>query len=353
MTLLLLIACSGDADPPSDTPPSTDTETTTDTSPTGDTATSTTTPTGTTGHTASTAATGDTGEPVVPYDCSAIPPLSSTEVVVASARGYNDVVFDLDGAMIGSNQTHLVRTIDPKTSATWVPNVGLAYKFDLLPGGDVVLSRGASQGGGILRVTPKGGQTLLATGLLTHGMAVSQDGYIWVATNYTAGAEALFRIDPDTDETELILDLSTDPPRDIAFHPDGDRLYWGTLNGGRVWAVDIDLATGLPSGDPEIVARVPEGWHDTVEVDACGNLYVGSVFESAIYRVFTDTTVEILVDWSFNDYGHGLEWGDPAGGWDDQAIYIAHPYVGSKVTELHIGVPGPRWPGEVLNATKL
>ena len=198
-----------------------------------------------------------------------------------------------------------------------------------------------------------GGQTLLASGLLTHGMAVGPNGYVWVATNYTAGATALFRIDPDTDDTELMIDLSFAPPRDIAFHPDGDRLYFGTLNGGTVWAVDVDPATSLLAGDPEQVARVPQGWHDTVEVDACGNLYIGSVFESGIYRVFTDGTVELLIDWNFTNYGHGLEWGNADGGWDDHAIYITHPYVGSRVTELHIGVPGPDWPGEVFSAGKL
>ena len=74
---------------------------------------------------------------------------------------------------------------------------------------------------------------------------------------------------------------------------------------------------------------------------------------SRTFCLFTDGNAEILIDWSFNDYGHGLEWGDPAGGWDEQAIYITHPYVGSIVTELHIGVPGPKWHGEVLNAGKL
>jgi len=347
--LPFLLACSNDPDPattPDGTPP-TETADTASTSPTGDTATSGTTPTGTT------ATTGDTGTPLPTYDCSAIPPLTSTEVMLEAPRGYNDVVFDLDGAMIGSNESSLIRATDPKTATILLPGVGQAYKFDILPGGDIVMARAASAGGGVLRVTAKGGQTLLASGLLTHGLAVAPDGFIWVATNYTAGVEGLFRIDPDTDETELILDASMAPPRDIAFHPDGDRLYWGTLSGGEIWAVDVDPKTFLPTGLPAQVAQVPEAWHDTVEVDACGNLYVGSVFESAIYRVFTDGAVELLIDWDFNSYGHGLSWGDAAGGWDEQAIYIAHPYVGSRVTELHLGVPGAKWEGEALNAGRL
>jgi hypothetical protein len=346
--LSLLLACGDRADDPVSSEESTDSSLSM--VPTGDTGGARTSQTG---HTGATANTGDTGAPLATYDCSAIPPLTSTEVLLDAPRGYNDVVFDVDGAMIGSNESSLIRATDAKTAAVWLPGIGQAYKFDRLPGGDIVLSRSAGEGGGVLRLTSSGGRTLLASGLLTHGLAVGPDGFLWVATNYTAGAEGLFRIDPDTGEAELVVDASMAPPRDIAFHPDGDRLYWGTLSGGEIWAIDVDLTTGLPSGIPEQVARVPEAWHDTVEVDACGNLYVGSVFESAIYRVFTDGTVELLIDWDFNSYGHGLSWGDPAGGWDEQAIYITHPYVGSRVTELHLGVPGAKWEGEALNAGRL
>lgn len=346
--LSLLFACGGGSGGPRPVASTVvGTADTAATTPTGHTGSPTGTPTGTTG------ATGHTGTVQLTYDCSNIPPVTSAEVLLDAPRGYNDVVFDLDGAMNGSNESSLIRATDGTTAAVWLPGIGQIYELDRLPGGDIVMARAAGTGGGVLRVTAKGGQTLLASGLLTHGLAVAPDGFIWVATNYTAGVEGLFRIDPDTVETELVLDASMAPPRDIAFHPDGDRLYWGTLDGGEIWAVDVDLTTGLPTGTPEQVARVPEGWHDTIEVDACGNLYVGSVFESAIYRVFTDGAVELLIDWDFNSYGHGLSWGDAAGGWDEQAIYIAHSYVGSRVTELHLGVPGAKWEGEALNAGRL
>jgi hypothetical protein len=184
------------------------------------------------------------------------------------------------------------------------------------------------------------------------GLAGGPDGEVYAATNYTAGAAGIFRVPVDGSSPELLVDASFDEPRDIAFSRDDSRLYFGTLNSGKVWAVSFDAAMNVV-GYPEEVAQVPQAWHDTIEVDACGNLYVGSVFESAIYRVFTDGTVQLLVDWSFNDYGHGLEWGAARGGWDPLAIYVTHPYVGSLVSEIHLGVPGAKWPGEVLNGATL
>ena len=305
----------------------------------------------------SSAATGDstpldTASQLEPFDCATVPFEAGPEVLLEAPRGYNDVVFTDDGTMVGSDTEALVRASSATTSELFVPGVGLVYKLDRLEGGDIVMSLGASAGGGVLRVTPSGGSTLLASGLLGHGMAVGPDGSVFLATNYTAGIDAIFQIDPDTGDAEMVIDASIAPPRDIAIHPDGTRLYWGTLDGGDVWAVDLD-ASGRPVLPAVRVAQVPNGWHDTVEVDACGNLYVGSVFASAIFRVRTTGEVQTLLDWSFDNYGHGLEWGDAQGGWNDRAIYVTHPYIGSRVTEVVVGVPGPDYRGPVLPEGKL
>ena len=351
--LWLLLACTAPLDDPSRPGPigsvvgdATAADTATD-PPTGGTA-----PTGRpTQLSGATAVTADTAPPRPTFDCRQVPEQPGVEVMLDGPRGYNDVVFLDDGDLVGSDESALLRSATAADREVFVPGVGQIYKLDCLPDGDLVMSRSESAGGGVLRVTPDGGQTVLAAGLLGHGMAVGPHGAIWLATNYTAGAEAIFRIDPATGDAELMVDATFAPPRDIAFHPDGTRLYWGTLNGGEIWGVTLD-ASGAPLPDAQLVATVPEGWHDTVEVDACGNLYVGSVFESAIYRVFTDGRLQLLADWSFDDYGHGLAWGE-GGAWDEQTIYVAHPYVGSRVSELFLGVPGPRWDGEVTHSGRL
>jgi hypothetical protein len=88
-------------------------------------------------------------------------------------------------------------------------------------------------------------------------------------------------------------------------------------------------------------------------VDACGNIYVESFYGWKIYRIHADLSVTVLMSWSFDDYGHGFEWGVAEGGWDEQAIYITHPYIGERVEEVVMGVPGRAWPGTVIGGTTL
>lgn len=304
--------------------------------------------------TGSTGTTGDTATaPPSAFDCASIPAVPSSVTALDAPRGYNDLVFDLDGAMIGSDQSSLVRATGATEAAVYAPTVGMVYKMGRLPGGDVVAARSAGAGGGIARVTPKGGVTLLGTGILGYGLAVGSDGQIYTATNYTASGDAIVRVDPDSGAWEIVVEAAAFPPRAIAFSRDFSRLYWGTLNGGGVYAIDLDAYLD-PVGPAELVATLPEDWHDTLEVDACGNLYVGSVFGTQIFRVRTDGTIEVFIDWaSFDDYGHGFEWGDAAGGWNEQAIYVTHPYVGSRVSEFVIGVPGAQWTGDVIGGATL
>ena len=144
-------------------------------------------------------------------------------------------------------------------------------------------------------------------------------------------------------------------PRAIAFSRDWSALYIGTTSNGEVYRVDLD-ANGDPIGDPVLLTLVPNSWHDTVEVDACGNIYVGSVFSTTIYRIHADLSVTEFIAWSGGfggPYGHGLEWGKALGGWNDHAIYVTQPYIGSRITEYDIGVPGRDWPGTVVGGVTL
>ena len=206
--------------------------------------------------------------------------------------------------------------------------------------------------GRVIKVSPQGVTEPVAFNLNGYGLAIGNDGMIYVATNYTSVGDAIVRVDPDSGEVTEVVDASAYPPRALAFNRDFTVLYFGTSNGGYVYRVDLDVNLNAIA-DPELLTIVPTGWHDTVEVDACGNVYVGTVFGSSIYRINADLSIDTILDWSFNDYGHGFEWGDPAGGWDEQSIYISHPYIGSRVDVVPIGVPGAAWYGEVLNAHTL
>ena len=166
--------------------------------------------------------------------------------------------------------------------------------------------------------------------------------------------EKLFAENPEWkgEFAEQIIDCSPYPARAIAFNRDFTRLYFGTLSGNGVYGVDLD-ANLDPIGDPVLIRAVPDSWHDTVEVDACGHIYVGSVFSSSIFRINADLSVTEIIDWTFNTYGHGFEWGDETGGWDPLSIYVTHPYIGSRVDTFYLGVPGAHWPGTVIGGFTL
>jgi hypothetical protein len=286
------------------------------------------------------------------FDCSTMPDMPGPAVNLEAPRGYNDLVFDLSGQMIGSDENVFWSATDPDNASIYATGIGRVYKMGLLPGGDVVAARSNSEGGGVIRVDANGGTTVLAPGLNGYGLAVGSDGMVYLATNYTAGAEAIIRIDPVTGDAEQIIDCSLFPARAIAFNRDFTRLYFGTLNGNGVYGVDMD-ANLDPIGDPVLIRNVPDSWHDTVEVDACGNIYVGSVFSSSIFRINEDLSVNEIIDWDFNTYGHGFEWGDANGGWDELSIYVTHPYIGSRIDSFYLGVPGAHWTGIVIGGFTL
>ena len=283
-------------------------------------------------------------EPLPTFDCSTVPemPLSNTQL--DAPRGYNDVVFDADGAMIGHDGNAFIKATSP-TDATALALAGqTVYKMGYLDNGDVVA---ATDTGTIVRVTPAGATSVVASGINGYGLAIGSDGMIYVGTNYTFVSDGIVRIDPATGDSELWLDASAYPPRAIGFSRDFTVLYFGTLNGGDVYKVELD-ANLDPVGDPQLVVTLPAGWHDTLEVDACGNVYVGAFFTWSIYRINVDLSIDRILQWDFNSYGHGFEWGSADGGWNEQAIYVTHPYIGSRIEEVEIGVPGAHWVGEVI-----
>ena len=286
------------------------------------------------------------------FDCGTIPAMAGPAVNLEAPRGYNDIVFDAAGAMIGSDENVFWRATDADTATAYATGIGRVYKMGILPGGDVVGALSSGEGGGFIRVDAAGGKTQIVPGLNGYGLAVGNDGMVYLATNYTGGAEAIIRVDPDTGDAVEIIDCTPYPARAIAFNRDFSRLYFGTLDGGEVYGVDLD-ANLDPIGDPVLIRNVPQAWHDTVEVDACGQIYVGSVFSSSIWRINMDLSITELIDWDFNTYGHGMEWGSAVGGWDEMSVYITHPYIGSRVDSYEVGVPGAHWVGNPIGGVTL
>ena len=108
----------------------------------------------------------------------------------------------------------------------------------------------------------------------------------------------------------------------------GAAVAWGTI--------PVDEAGGIGDLGPYI---------DGLGVDACGNVYVAEVATDALYRIPAEGGEgEVLIDWGFDDYGHGLEWGSGIDGWDPLSLYLPQPYDDHTVVQVEIGVPAKPMP---------
>ncbi len=67
-----------------------------------------------------------------------------------------------------------------------------------------------------------------------------------------------------------------------------------------------------------------------------------------LLRITEAGEVSVLVQWSDEDYGHGLIFGNGVGGFRNDALYLPVPYNGNKVLEVVVGIPS-RAAGLVLD----
>ena len=121
----------------------------------------------------------------------------------------------------------------------------------------------------------------------------------------------------------------------MTFGKDYDTLYFGTLDGLYVVAVDGD---GTPLGSPQPWADKPgPGELLGMGVDRCGNVYILHDGRRLLRYPATggspETLLELPSGWMTN-----LQWGSGIGGWDDQSVYLTDR--GNDVFyEVVVGVP--------------
>ncbi len=292
--------------------------------------------------------TGDTGEPkkLPSFDCSTVlskGPLK--EVFLEAPRGRDDVAFDAEGAMIGSDNDVLWRATSPTEAEVWAPGVQKVYQMDYLHDGDLVT---ALSTGELIRVSPDGVDSVIVADAHCYSVVVGKDGMV-----YCSARMGIKRVDPDTGEKEILIKGKDYKPRAMNFSRDWSVMYFGTQNSdGEIHRVELDEDMNLIS-EPEVLVADTGGWHDSLNVSACGNIYFTGVFGTYMGRVNADLSVDVLLDWDFQNYGHGIEWGVARGGWDEMAIYQPHPYIGTVVAEVVVGEPGRAWEGEVIGGHTL
>ncbi len=258
-------------------------------------------------------------------------------------------MFDNNGAMIGSDNSALIIATSAEDSQIYAPATGMIYKMGYLPNGDIVATTNELT---IITIATDGSHTVLVTDFDGYGLAVGSDGMVYAGTNYTSDTPEIIRVDPSNGDVTQFIDATDYAPRGLEFSYDYSTLYFGTLSDGYVYRVPLDGNLD-PVSDPELLVTIPVGWHDTLEVDACGNLYVGSFFGHQIFRVDANLDITRIMQWDFDNYGHGFEWGSAVGGWDEFSAYVTHPYNGCWVDEVQVGVPGRAWSGTAIGRVVL
>lgn len=348
LLIAVLLACSGGDDPePTDSditepvdsgdtaivPVDSATETGT-TSPTGD--TGTTLPTGSTG---STASTGDTGTlPVI--DCAALSPTPLSAGPVSGARAYHGIAIT-DGKLYGTDGSNLIEADGYGGSSVFLPGTGRMEQLDVMSDGTIV----GISGSDIVQIFPTGGLTVLASVSNAYGIRVGPDDKV-----YVADWSRITRIDPATGTVETWLDGGGVSPKVLDFSVDLTKMYIGSISdGGRVYEVDLD-ANYDPIAAPRVFASTPNTWHDGLEVDVCGNLYVAEYYERAMYRISPSGSVtEYFSPSDTSLYGHGVVFGNGEGPFDQMSMYIPQPYNGDTVSVIETGVPYRTYTGPVIN----
>jgi len=290
--------------------------------------------------------------PVV--DCDLVPeePLSQTRL--PGVRGYHGLAFDDAGFVVGSDGSSLIRADREGNAEVWVPGLGGLQQMTYLPDGDLLVSSG--EDGGLYRVTPSGGLSIVAPDLHAYSVLLGPNGYVYSGTTLGPASPEIMRTDLETGEMTVFARLEEGVgARSLNFNRDHTLMYVANAGGlatGSVFQIPLDEDLE-PIGDPELLGDgMGDGWLDAVAVDACGRLYIPDSRSFVLYRVEPTGEVEPWVDWSRDDgnYGHDAVFGSGIGGWLEDALYMPTPYSGNLAQELVIGVPSRTFEGAILNA---
>jgi hypothetical protein len=290
-------------------------------------------------------ATNDDDDAAPPFDCAQVSDTPISRRIVDGARGYHGLAFDGNGHIIGSDGNALIRATYDGQAEVFVPGLGRLEQIIHMPDGDLAIAMNAD--GGVHRVTPSGGLSLIASDVRAYGLVWGPDEKIWALNN-----SMVSRIDPATG-TNTPIGVWTIPfqPHSGDFSKDFTKFYVGLIGDGTTAVVNLDDEFRM-DGEPEPFAfDVGNGWHDGVAVDNCGWIYMPDFRTSRLYRLSPAGETELYFSWS-NDsshYGHGVVWGSGIGGWRADALYLPMPYNNNTVQEIVTGTFSRTWEGTIIN----
>ncbi|HTM19704.1 MAG TPA: SMP-30/gluconolactonase/LRE family protein [Kofleriaceae bacterium] len=272
---------------------------------------------------------------VIDVDCASIPagPFTLTRVPDTEAIASEDLAFDGDGNLVGSNDTSIFKSPRTGMRKTFVSSLSFRAGMRFAANGDLLVNNDSN--GSLVRVLPTGDKTPILTGLsYPNGMEAGLDGFIYITEH---DAKRVRRVNPVTGEFTVISNNQIDNPNGITFNPDYTALYIDGFSGvGTIYKLPIDAA-GNPGELVPWATGVGTGYLDGMAVDACGNLYVADYGASIIYRISPDGQTKTPIIQS-EIYMPNMQWGSGIGGWELTHLYIPSGW-DHDVWEVDVGVP--------------
>lgn len=268
------------------------------------------------------------------YDCANLPqgpfPLEKIPGAVAS----EDIAFDNQGNLVGSNNTALFKTKAGAKAKLWIPGVNQRAGMRYLPDGKLAVCD--DKLGRILVFDEDGSQKVLVQGLAyPNGITTDLKGFIYVTEH---DGSRVLRIHPYTG-AYTVLTNQIKNPNGIIFNPDFTHLYIGSFGSGYIYKLALS-PTGVPGKLVKWASPIgPGGLLDGIAVDACGNVYVCEYGATDIWRIPASggAAVKIIDGDTKETYLPNLQWGGGKG-WDPMSIYIPDGWkIG--VWRVQLGVP--------------
>ncbi len=287
---------------------------------------------------------GGVGEGPI-FDCALAPSMPVSTQTIPGARGYHGLAVDQVGLISGLDSSY--NLVQSTHDGTWSPFLSNLQAEQIAFAADGNLFMAASNG--ILAVTPSA-QVLTVSTLSDspYGLRIGPDEMI-----YTTSIAEVLRVDPASGADEPVATL----PKSVGFayvhsfdwSPSFDRIYVGTIGSG-LFVADLDPSYNALA-PLEQLTPFSDSWIDGVAVDACGNIYAANYSTSQLFKITPDGVPTVYVDWSstFEQYGHGVIFGNGVGGFREDALYLPQPYNDHTVLEVVVGVPSRSFGGTVVN----
>ena len=273
-----------------------------------------------------------------PVDCADLDPGPFVPYLVPGAIASEGLAFDTLGNLAGGNIGSVFLSEYQQPAKIFVPGLKQRAGMQFIPGGDLIVNDDLT--GTIWRVDPTGQKWPIVTGLVyPNGIDVDHEGLVYVTEDTL---DLVFQINPDgLNDYVILADGKFGHPNGITFDNTFTRLYLAGCPGdGRIWTMDKNPDGTF--GEPEPWSQQLGACLDGLEVDLCGNVYVGDYAAGGMLRISPDAQeMELVVPQQF--YIPNMQWGSGIGGWDPLHWFVPN---GStfEVYEIDIGVPGKDLP---------